>query len=226
MAKKQISLTSGSKSGTQWQDDYWLLLMQVYLRKPVGVKPMYSKPLIELSMELHIEPEQLHARLCQIARLETPRIERIWQDYSRNPKRLSRAVQLLRGMMGFGSAGDFYDGVEVEETFERDFRPLAEDERITPVMLILIIDLYFRLTPITMVPETPEVQELARLMKVPSQLVADILEVFQHCDPYLKRRDVTFSPLLLPCKRIWQRYGNGSTEQLAVYAEQLKEYFK
>ena len=226
MAKKQISLTSGSKSGTQWQDDYWLLLMQVYLRKPVGVKPMYSKPLIELSMELHIEPEQLHARLCQIARLETPRIERIWQDYSRNPKRLSRAVQLLRGMMGFGSAGDFYDGVEVEETFERDFRPLAEDERITPVMLILIIDLYFRLTPITMVSETPEVQELARLMKVPSQLVADILEVFQHCDPYLKRRDVTFSPLLLPCKRIWQRYGNGSTEQLAVYAEQLKEYFK
>ena len=226
MAKKQISLTSGSKSGAQWQDDYWLLLMQVYLRKPVGVKPMYSKPLIELSMELHIEPEQLHARLCQIARLETPRIERIWQDYSRNPKRLSRAVQLLRGMMGFGSAGDFYDGVEVEETFERDFRPLAEDERITPVMLILIIDLYFRLTPITMVPETPEVQELARLMKVPSQLVADILEVFQHCDPYLKRRDVTFSPLLLPCKRIWQRYGNGSTEQLAVYAEQLKEYFK
>ena len=157
MAKKQY-----------WQDDYWLLLMQLYLRKPVGIKPMYSKPLVELSMELHIAPEQLHARLCQISRLETPRIERIWQDYSRNPKRLSRAVQLLRGMMGFGSAGDFYEGVEIEETFERDFRPLAEDERLTPVMLILVIDLYFRLTPITMVPETPEVQELARLMKVPS----------------------------------------------------------
>ena len=211
---------------TVWHDDDWLLLMQLYLRKPVGIKPMYSKPLVELSMELHIAPEQLHARLCQISRLETPRIERIWQDYSRNPKRLSRAVQLLRGMMGFGSAGDFYEGVEIEETFERDFRPLAEDERLTPVMLILVIDLYFRLTPITMVPETPEVQELARLMKVPAQLVADILEVFQHCDPYLKRRDVTFSPLLSPCQNIWQRYGNGSTQQLAVYAEQLKEYFK
>ena len=104
MAKKQY-----------WQDDYWLLLMQLYLRKPVGIKPMYSKPLVELSMELHIAPEQLHARLCQISRLETPRIERIWQDYSRNPKRLSRAVQLLRGMMGFGSAGDFYEGVEIED---------------------------------------------------------------------------------------------------------------
>ena len=26
-----------------WHDDYWLLLMQLYLRKPVGVKAMYSR---------------------------------------------------------------------------------------------------------------------------------------------------------------------------------------
>ena len=38
--------------------------------------------------------------------------------------------------------------------------------------------------------------------------------------------DVTFSPLLLPCQQIWQRYGNIDTRQLAAYAEQLKEYFK
>lgn len=24
----------------QWQDDYWLPLMQLYLKKPVGVKPV------------------------------------------------------------------------------------------------------------------------------------------------------------------------------------------
>ena len=142
MAKNQNvrhTLTSRLKN---WQDDYWLLLMQLYLRKPVGVKPVYSRPLVMLSMELHIAPEQLHARLAQIACLETPRIERIWEEYSRNPKRLARAVGLLRNMMGFNSAGDFYEGVEVEETFERDFRPLAEDERLTPVMLVLILDLY------------------------------------------------------------------------------------
>ena len=209
-----------------WHDDYWLLLMQLYLHKPVGVKPMYSRPMVELSIELHIAPQQLFARMCEIANLETPRIERIWQDYSRNPKRLTRAVQLLRNMMGFNSGGGFYEGVEVEETFERDFRPIAEDARLTPVMLILILDQYFRLTPITMVEETPEVQQLARLLRIPVSLVTDVMYVYQHCDPYLNRRDVIISPLLSPCQQIWRRYGNIDTRQLASYAEQLKDYFK
>ena len=209
-----------------WHDDYWLLLMQLYLHKPVGVKPMYSRQMVELSIELHIAPQQLFARMCEIANLETPRIERIWEEYSRNPKRLTRAVQLLRNMMGFGNAGGFYEGVEIEETFERDFRPLDEDSRLTPVMLILILDEYFRLTPITMVEETPEVQQLARLMRIPASLVVEVMDVFQHCDPYLNRRDITFSPLLQYCQQIWQRYGNMDTRQLASYAEQLKEHFK
>ena len=210
----------------KWQDDYWLLLMQVYLRKPVGVKPLYSRDLVELSLELHIAPQELFARQCEIASLETPRIERIWQEYGQKPGRLRRAVRLLREMTGFNSGGDFYEGVAVAETFERDFRPLSEDERLTPVMLVLILDLYFRLTPITMVRETPEVQELAGLLGIPPQLIADVMEVYQHCDPYLNRRDVTFSPLLQPCHQVWQRYGNADTRQLASYAEQLKAYFK
>lgn len=215
MAKKAI-----------WQDDYWLLLLQIYLRKPVGLKPLYSRDMVDLSMELHIPPRFLFSRMCQIANLDTPRLERIWQQYAKSPQRLARAVRLLREMNGFGAASEFYEGVEVEETFERDFRPLSEDERLTPAMLIMILDLYFRLTPITMVPQTPEVDELARLLKLSPQLVADVLDVFQHCDPYLNRKDVTFSPLLLPCTQIWQRFGNADTRQLASFAEQLSEYFK
>jgi hypothetical protein len=187
---------------------------------------MYSRQMVELSIELHIAPQQLFARMCEIANLETPRVERIWQEYSRNPKRLTRAVQLLRNMMGFNSSGGFYEGVEVEETFERDFRPVSEDTSITPMMLILVLDLYFRLTPITMVPETPEIQELGRLMKIPAREVADIMDIYQHCDPYLNRKEVVFSPLFPACQDIWQRYGNMDTEQLASYAQQLKAYFR
>ena len=210
-----------------WQDDYWLLLMQIYLRKPTGVKPMYSRVMVDLSIELHIAPQQLYARMCQLENLETPRIERIWQEYSRNPRRLTRAVSLLRSMIGFNSSGGFYEGVEVEETFERDFRPIDADERLTPVMLILLLDLYFQLTPATMVSETPEVQEMARLMKISVSLVLDVLEVYQHCDPYLNRRDVTISPLLSSCHQIWERYAdNVDNRQLTAYANQLREYFK
>jgi hypothetical protein len=129
-------------------------------------------------------------------------------------------------MKGFGSASDFYQGVEVQETFERDFRPLAEDQQFTPVMLIMILDLYFRLSTITMVAETPEVQELARLLKLKSSDIVLVLDIYQTYDPYLKRDMLIDSELLLPCQQIWQRYGTMEPHVLAAYAEELKEYFK
>ena len=211
---------------SKWQDEYWLLLMQIYLQKPVGLKPMYSRQMVDLSLELHIAPDRLFNRMCQIANLETPRIEHIWEVYGGNPRKLARAVSLWREMKGFNNSEAFYDGVELNEGFERDFRPLEEDERFVPVMLILILDLYFRLTPQTMVAETPEIQELAKLMKLKAKDVAEVMEVFQYCDPYLNRRGVIFHPLLIPCQEIWRRYGNSEVEKLASYAEQLRAYFK
>ena len=211
---------------TKWQDDYWLLLMQIYLQTPVGIKPMYSRKMVDLSMELHIPPTVLFNKMCQIANLETPRIEHIWETYGNNPRKLARAARLLREMTGFNHADEFYDGVEMNESFEKDFRPATEETPMTPVMLTLILDLYFRLTPITMVAETPEVQELARLLKVRPQEVAEVLDVFQHCDPYLNKKNVMISPLLLPCQQIWRRFGNANPEDLASYADQLKEYYK
>jgi hypothetical protein len=77
-----------------------------------------------------------------------------------------------------------------------------------------------------MVAETPEVKELARLIKLSPQEVADVMEVYQHCDPYLKRKEVVISPWIQPCSEIWRRYGNGDTEQLASLAQQLKVYFE
>lgn len=208
-----------------WHDDYWLLLMQIYLCRPVGVKPLYSREMVNLCVELHIPPRVLQGRMKQIARLDTPRIERIWQTYSKNPRRLARAVSLLRQMKGFGAAGEFYEGVEVQETFERDFRPLAEDERFTPVMLILILDLYFQLTPSTMVVETPEVAQLARLMGLKAPDVVEVLDVFQICDPYLERSEVTLSPLLVPCQQVWQRMADKEPQDIHALAGELKAYF-
>ena len=193
---------------SNWSDDYWLLLMQLYLRNPVGVKPMYSRPMVELSLELHIRPALLFTRMCAIANHETPYIEHLWETYGSNPRRLSAAVKRLRGM--------------------RDFRPICEDIDVIPVMLIMIIDLYFRLTPATMVPETPEVIELARVMRISPDVVNDVLQLYQHFDPYLSRPAnlrLLSSPLMPACRTIWQRFGNSSIEGLASYARELKEFF-
>ena len=209
-----------------WQDDNWLLLMQIYLQKPVGMKPLYNHAMVELSLELHIPPQALQARMAQLARLEKPRIERIWRTYSKDSQKLARAVRLLRQMKGFGAANEFYDGVEVQETFERDFRPLPEDNRLSPIMLILILNIYFQLTPATMVATTPEVQQLAKLMKTKPGVVVEVLDVFQHCDPYLNREAMIVSPLLLPCQQVWQRFGNHEPTELEAYAKELEEYFR
>ena len=191
----------------QWQDDDWLLLMQLYLKKPVGIKPMYSKAAIELCLELHIPPQIVYQKMCAIANLETPRIERIWNEYAQNPRRLSRAVKLLRQMKAFGN-DDFYEGVDIQETFDR-------------------------LTPITMVVETPEIQDLSRLLKLPAQDIVDIMHIYQQCDPYLKPhprplsfREGSLESITSACQAQWRQYGNGDPTALAEYASKLKEYYK
>lgn len=211
---------------SKWQDEYWLLLMQLYLQKPTGIKPMYSKAMVDLSLELHIAPQQLFNKMCQIANLETPRIEHIWEVYGQNPRKLKRAVNLLREMWGFNNALEFYEGVETIESFEKEFKPIADDTTLTPMMLVLILDEYFRLTPITMVPETPEVQALAKMMRLKPQEVVDVMEAFQHCDPYLNRKDEMKGNLLLACQQVWRRFGNSEPQDLASYAGQLKDYFE
>ena len=179
--------------------------MQIYLQKPVGVKSMYSRGMIDLCMELHIAPNLLFNKMGELANLDTPRIEHLWETYGNNPRKLARAATLWREMRGFNNADAFYQGVETSESFEKDFKPVAEGLTLTPVMLILILDLYFRLTPITMVKDTP---------------------TFQYCDPYLKRKGEPAAHLIEPCKQVWRRYGNADTEELVSFASQLKEYFK
>ena len=208
-----------------WRDEYWLLLMQIYLKKPVGVKPVYSKSMVELGLELHIDPQVLYKQMFRLRQLDTPQMEKLWERYGKNPRRLSKEVKLLRQMNGYGSAGSFYEGVDVNESFEKDFRPVADDTKVRPVDLIMILDLYFRLTPITMVAETPEVQDLARLLKIKAEKVAMVLEIFMQCDPYLNRLDLDLPPLLPDCQRVWQHYGN-DPEKLSAEAAQMSAWYK
>ena len=209
-----------------WRDDFWLLLMQLYLKRPTGVKPLYSRPMVELALELHIRPQFLYEQMFRLRQFDTPRIERLWATYAKNRKKLSRAVKLLRQMKGFGQAEDFYDGVDVSESWETDFKPVSNATgSLKPVDLIMILDLDFRLTPITMVAETPEIIALGKLLKRNPTEIVDVMDVFQFCDPYLNRDDMMISPLLMPCQEVWKRYGNDSPEKLSALAAQLTAYY-
>lgn len=214
-----------------WSDEYWPLLLQLYLRKPVGVKPLYAKPTVALALELHIEPRCLYKAMFHLRGLDMPSLRHLWAVYANNPRKLSRDCNRLRHMDGFGKAGEFYEGVTLNESWEKLFVPIetANDDPpmcIMPVQLIIILDLYFRLTPVTMVAATPEIIELGKLIRLSAQQVVAIMDVFQFCDPYLNRADFMIDPLLPACMETWQRYGNDNPEELSAFAAQLKEYFK
>ena len=209
---------------TLWSDEYWLLLIRLYLRKPEGVKPMYSKEMVKLALELHIPPQFLYEQMFRLRQLETPRLERLWATYSKNPNKLARGIKKLRQIKGWQN--ELFDGVEIVESWELDFKPLPANAMLMPISLIIILDQYFRLTPITMVTDTPEIQELAKLLKIKADMVVEIMELYQICDPYLNKDMMMINDLLIPCQHIWKRYGNDNPQKLAAYAAQLKEYFK
>lgn len=209
-----------------WTDDYWPLIMQLYMSKPTGVKTPYSKPVVDLAIELHITPKFLHEQMHLLRNHATPSLQRIWDTYTNNPRRLSRDVRRLRQMAGFGSAAMFYDGVEPADDFAADYRPIAPGSHLTRVMLIIILDLYYRLTPITMVKQTPEVEACARLIGISPDEVVQVLCTYQAFDPILHRPTPPEGPLTDACRKVWKQFGSEEPDRLAAAALRLAEYYK
>lgn len=212
-------------NNTLWSDDYWLLLIQLYQKKPAGVKSEFSHPVVELGIELHIPPRTIYEQMCALEKRATPSLQRLWALYADNPKRLARDIKRLKQMAGFGDSGLFYEGVQTTPSFEREYRPIDNSSDITPVMLVIILELYFALTPNTMVSETPEVLDMARLLSLKPEEIVRILEIYQTFDPILKRNAADQSPIADEAKRVWKRYYSEQPELLHAAADKLKLYF-
>ena len=45
-------------------------------------------------------------------------------------------------MKGFGKPEEFYEGVTTEETFEKDFKLIERATDLTPIALIIVLNLY------------------------------------------------------------------------------------
>ena len=51
-----------------WNDQYWPLIIKLYFAKPMGMKAMYSKGVVDLSIELHIPPFYIYESLEEVER--------------------------------------------------------------------------------------------------------------------------------------------------------------
>lgn len=220
-----IQLKLNIQKAMKWNDEYWPLLIHLYKKKPEGVKAIYSHGLIEIALNLHITPQELHRKMMELRKLDTPFMQQLWKEY-KSTKKLSKAVKILEEKQGYGTAGKYFQDIETNESWELNFRPLDQEPLLMPVHLILILDLYFQLTPTTMVKDTEEIQKLAKKLKIQVTLILRVMEVFRFCDPYLNKETTISDPLLQPCKEVWNKFGNDDIEKLSVFAAQLKEYFK
>ena len=202
------------------------------MEKPVGIKAMYSRKTVALALELHIHPSILYKKMFMIRQPQTPTLRHLTESLCNNTRKLRKTCRQLRDIINMGKGSTFYDDVETNETFELDFRPVnAPTAQImrrplfTPAMLIIILDLYFRLIPSTMTIETPDVRDVADLLDIDPGNVVDILEIYQYCDPFMQHTDTLMDPMLPPCHKIWERYSEKDPTLLSSTAKQLREYF-
>lgn len=216
----------------KWTDEYWPLVIQLYQKKPTGIKPMYSRDSVNLALELHIPPKVIYQKMFSLRQQLSPSLKRLFETLTKSQNRLNRVCAQLRSLNGMGNASEFYDDVEIQESFEKDFRPVnARTAQMmgrplfTPIMLIMILDLYFRLIPATMKADTPDVKELASLLDISSHDVVEVLEIYQYCDPFIPHSDSLMDPLLPPCHAVWQRYANEDPTVLSNLAHQLHYYW-
>lgn len=211
-----------------WSDQYWPLVIKLYLTPPVGVKDEYSRAVVDLALFLHIPPAHLRERMEEADHPATPSLRRMRALYEANTRRLNRDVKQLRQMAGFGSAGAFYEGVQADESFERHFRPVADDTPFTPAMLVMVLDLYYQLVPHTMTVHTPEVVELARHLRVTPTEVRQALHAFLAIDPGVptRERDVTVpASLANAAADIWRQCDDGDMDKAAAMARRFTPYF-
>lgn len=83
-----------------WTDDYWLLLLQLYIKRPTGIKPLYSRQLVELSLDIHIPPRYLYEQMFRLRQKDSPVIQLLWNTFGNNPRKLSAEIRKLRNMEG------------------------------------------------------------------------------------------------------------------------------
>lgn len=84
--------------------------------------------MVDLAIELHIHPKTLFEKMEQLLDHKTASLQKIWDTYADNPRRLNKDAKRVREMKGFGDADSFFMGVESIDSFETFYLPVADDE--------------------------------------------------------------------------------------------------
>ena len=186
----------------QWTKEEAILVLDLYMSKPKGVKPSTDDQLINLAQLLGRTPDALCRRMQKFQQWypvlpfaedeavyddENPAI---WTDYFAQPRKAHKEAPALLEEFCIGT---------------------------------LVLNLYFQLIISTMNEKVPEVAELAKLVKRPAKTIAGMLLSYASLDPFVKDM-----PTNLPAssiqQQLWNRYAD-DMDKLSHVAKYIENHY-
>lgn len=187
----------------QWSTEESILVLDLYMNKPKGMKPATDETLVNLAQLLGRTPESLCRRMQKFQQwypvlpfdteetLYNDENPAIWNDYFAQPRKAHKEAPAIL------------------EEFCID---------------TLVLNLYFQLIISTMNEKVPEVVELSKLVKRPAKAVADMLLSYASLDPFMKdtpTMNVSASPIQ---QQLWNRYAD-DMDKLSHVAKYIENHY-
>ncbi len=191
----------------KWTKEESILVLDLYFKKPVGMKKKDSLQILDLAKTIGRSPSAVYRRMYEFLRWyptiplpfyddledESDPFQPFWNGYFLDLKKLHKDA----------------------ESFLSDIR-----------VYTLTLHLYFQLIPDTMTPKVPEVIALAKMVKRPPALIVEILHNYLSCDPFMRGKAPQASTSLHKlCRIIWERYEKNSLMLNAAF-DYIAAYYR
>lgn len=191
----------------KWTKEESILVLDLYFKKPVGMKKKDSLQIFDLAKTIGRTPNAVYRRMYDFLRWyptipllfyddmedENDSFQPFWNEYFLDSKKLHKDA----------------------ESFLSDIR-----------VYTLTLYLYFHLIPDTMAPKVPEVVALAKMVKRPPAFIVEILHNYLSCDPFMCGKVPQASCTLQKiCRLIWERYDKNASK-LTAATEYITAYYK
>lgn len=187
----------------QWTKEESILVLALYFNQPRGIKTADDERIIHLAHILGRTPDAIYRRMVKFQQ---------WYP-----------------VLPFNNNEELYadENPAIWDTyFQHPERTINEANTI--IMQIcagtLILNLYFQLIIGTMNENSPEVKELAKIIKQPAGEIVRILHVYASFDPFIKEKVEKMTDNLTLYHRLWEIYEE-NLDKLSYTAKYIESHY-
>ncbi len=187
----------------QWTTEEAILVLDLYMSKPKGMRPATDEQLVNLAQLLGRTPESLCRRMQKFQQwypvlpfdvtepIYNDENPAIWNEYFAQPRKAHKEAPSILEEFCIGT---------------------------------LVLNLYFQLIISTMNEKVPEVVELGKLVKRPAKAIAGMLLSYASLDPFMKDGPAVDLPASSVQRQLWNRYAD-DMDKLSHVAKYIESHY-